>query len=48
ARPLKRVIQHEIENPLAQDVLSCKVKAGDTVNVDVEADKLVFKELVLH
>ena len=48
ARPLKRVIQHEIENPLAQDLLSCKFSAGDTVNIEVEADKLVFKELKLH
>lgn len=48
ARPLKRVIQQEIENPLAQDLLSGKFSAGDTVNIDVEADKLVFKELKLH
>lgn len=48
ARPLKRVIQHEIENPLAQDLLSGKFSAGDTVNIEVEADKLVFKELKLH
>ncbi len=48
ARPLKRVIQHEIENPLAQDLLSGKFSAGDTVNIEVEADKLIFKELKLH
>jgi ATP-dependent Clp protease ATP-binding subunit ClpB len=48
ARPLKRVIQHEIENPLAQDLLSGKFSAGDTVNIEVEADKLVFRELKLH
>src|SRR6056297_3187577 len=47
ARPLKRVIQHQIENPLAQDQLSGHSTAGDTVNVDIENGRLVFKELVL-
>ena len=48
ARPLKRVIQHELENPLAHDLLSGKFNAGDTVNVTVEDDRLVFKQLLLH
>jgi ATP-dependent Clp protease ATP-binding subunit ClpB len=48
ARPLKRVIQHQIENPLAQDLLAGNFNAGDTVNIDVEGEQLVFKELVLH
>jgi ATP-dependent Clp protease ATP-binding subunit ClpB len=48
ARPLKRVIQREIENPLAQDILSGTFNAGDTVSVDTDGDKLVFKELLLH
>jgi ATP-dependent Clp protease ATP-binding subunit ClpB len=42
ARPLKRVIQHELENPLAQDLLSGKFNAGDVIKVDAAADKLVF------
>jgi ATP-dependent Clp protease ATP-binding subunit ClpB len=48
ARPLKRVIQREIENPLAQDILSGTFNAGDTVSIDIDGDKLVFKELLLH
>jgi ATP-dependent Clp protease ATP-binding subunit ClpB len=48
ARPLKRVIQHQIENPLAQDLLAGNFNAGDTVNVEVEGEQLVFRELVLH
>ncbi len=42
ARPLRRVIQHEVENPLAQSILSGAYKAGDTVFVDVAGSELVF------
>ena len=42
ARPLKRVIQQQIENSLAQDILSGHFKAGDTIKVDVEGDSLSF------
>ena len=34
ARPLKRAIQHQIENPLAQLILAGKFVAGDTVLVE--------------
>lgn len=33
ARPLKRVIQTELLNPLSKDIISGKVKAGDTVHI---------------
>jgi ATP-dependent Clp protease ATP-binding subunit ClpB len=36
ARPLKRVIQQEIQNPLAMKLLSGDYKDGDTVKVDVD------------
>jgi ATP-dependent Clp protease ATP-binding subunit ClpB len=36
ARPLKRAIQQQIENPLAQKILSGDFSSGDTVNIDVE------------
>ncbi len=42
ARPLRRVIQHEVENPLAQSILSGAYKPGDTVFVDVADSELVF------
>lgn len=35
ARPLKRVIQRQLQNPLASMLLSGKVKDGDTVKVTV-------------
>ena len=36
ARPLKRVIQQKVEDPLSDALLSGRFKAGDTVVVDVE------------
>ncbi len=42
ARPLKRAIQSEIENPLAREILSGHFMAKDTVRVDVEGGRLVF------
>ena len=38
ARPLKRVIQQLLENPLAQRLLAGDFVAGDTIFVDVEVD----------
>lgn len=42
ARPLKRVIQQELENPLAQDLLSGRFKGGDLIKVSVDNDRLIF------
>ena len=42
ARPLKRAIQQQLENPLAQAILSGQFGNGDTVRVDAEDGKLVF------
>ena len=42
ARPLKRVIQQQLENVLAQDLLSGVFKAGDKIKVDVQNDELIF------
>lgn len=38
ARPLRRLIQSEVQNKLATALLSGNVKDGDTVRVDVAAD----------
>ncbi|MDD5585389.1 MAG: ATP-dependent chaperone ClpB [Alphaproteobacteria bacterium] len=43
ARPLKRVIQRTLQNPLAQDVLAGKVPDGSTVTVGADKDGLVLK-----
>ncbi len=42
ARPLKRAIQQQVENPLAQDILSGKFLAGDVIHVDAGSDGLIF------
>ncbi|OQK16356.1 ATP-dependent chaperone ClpB [Methyloprofundus sedimenti] len=42
ARPLKRTIQQKLENPLAQDILTGKFAAGDTINIDIKDDVLSF------
>jgi ATP-dependent Clp protease ATP-binding subunit ClpB len=42
ARPLKRAVQHELENPLAQALLAGRFRAGDTIRVEVAGDGLSF------
>jgi ATP-dependent Clp protease ATP-binding subunit ClpB len=42
ARPLKRAIRAQLENPLAQEILSGHFKPGDTVQVDVQDGQLSF------
>ncbi|QDK39817.1 ATP-dependent chaperone ClpB [Bdellovibrio sp. NC01] len=42
ARPLKRVIQTELLNPLSKEIISGKVKAGDSVKVSAKDNKLTF------
>ena len=42
ARPMKRVIQQQLENPLAQLILSGYFMAGDTIKVDLDNNVLRF------
>ncbi|MCT7949334.1 ATP-dependent chaperone ClpB [Ancylothrix sp. C2] len=42
ARPLKRAIQREIENPIATKLLENSFVAGDTIVVDCVGDDLTF------
>ncbi|MGY6518233.1 MAG: ATP-dependent chaperone ClpB [Lysobacteraceae bacterium] len=42
ARPLKRAIQQQLENPLAQKILSGEFSAGDRIRVAAEGGALVF------
>ncbi|MBV1774807.1 ATP-dependent chaperone ClpB [Burkholderiaceae bacterium DAT-1] len=45
ARPLKRAIQSEIENPLSKAILAGQFAAGDTIRVDAEGMKLTFAKV---
>ena len=42
ARPLKRAIQQDLENALAQNILAGKVGSGDVVTADVREDQIVL------
>ncbi|NYF20444.1 ATP-dependent Clp protease ATP-binding subunit ClpB [Xanthomonas sp. JAI131] len=44
ARPLKRAIQSQLENPLAQQILSGQFLSGDTINVGAEGGHLTFQK----
>ena len=43
ARPLKRVIQREVENRIAHGILDGTIRDGDTVEIDAKDGKLVMK-----
>ena len=42
ARPLKRVIQRSVQNPLAEMILSGEIRDGDTVDLSVEKGALTI------
>ena len=42
ARPLKRAVQQQLENPLARQILEGRFQPGDTVRVDARGGQLVF------
>ena len=44
ARPLKRAIQQELENPLAQRILAGEFEPGATIVVDLEGDSPSFSQ----
>jgi ATP-dependent Clp protease ATP-binding subunit ClpB len=43
ARPLKRVIQQYIENPLSLEILEGKISDGSRIRAEAEGDKIIFK-----
>ncbi|MFN3594330.1 MAG: ATP-dependent chaperone ClpB [Thiobacillaceae bacterium] len=46
ARPLKRAIQQEIENPLAKEILAGRFAPKDIIRVDVEDGRFVFEQVM--
>ncbi|MET3929095.1 ATP-dependent Clp protease ATP-binding subunit ClpB [Lysobacter sp. OAE881] len=44
ARPLKRAIQQQLENPLASKILAGEFTSGDTVHVEAQGGQLVFRK----
>jgi ATP-dependent Clp protease ATP-binding subunit ClpB len=45
ARPLKRVIQQQVQNPLATEILKGRFGEGVTVRVDFHEDEFTFERL---
>jgi ATP-dependent Clp protease ATP-binding subunit ClpB len=43
ARPLKRAIQQQLENPLAREILEGRFAPGTTIHVDAEGGRLAFR-----
>jgi len=43
ARPLKRLIQREVQDPLALRLLSGEIREGETVVVDADGDELTLR-----
>ncbi len=48
ARPLRRAIQSEIENPLAREILDGRFSTGDTIEVDWRDDNFAFVPVNVH
>jgi ATP-dependent Clp protease ATP-binding subunit ClpB len=44
ARPLKRTIQSDLENPLAKQMIAGAIREGNTVTADAAPDGIVFKK----
>ena len=45
ARPLKRVIQRQIENPLAMEILEGKILEGARLSAEAEGERIVFRQV---
>lgn len=45
ARPIKRTIQHKILDPLAMKIIDKEFVEGDSVEVDVKKNEIVFRKL---
>ena len=44
ARPLRRLIQHKIEDQLAEEILSGKYANGDTIKIVLKDGKIAFEK----
>ena len=44
ARPLKRVIENHVENPISLQIISGTIKKGDAIIVDIEDGKIIVKK----
>jgi ATP-dependent Clp protease ATP-binding subunit ClpC len=47
ARPLRRLLQKEVEDPLSLEILKGVFVAGDSIDVDIRGDKITFRKQAL-
>ena len=45
ARPLRRAIQTNVEDKLAEGILAGDIKEGDTVSIDCSDDEVVLRTI---
>jgi ATP-dependent Clp protease ATP-binding subunit ClpB len=45
ARPIKRTIQQQLENPLASELLAGKFADGDAIKIDADSHKFTFEKV---
>lgn len=45
ARPIKRVIQRQIENPLAMEILEGTILEGTKLSAETDGDRIVFRQV---
>jgi len=43
ARPLRRLLQKEVEDPLSVEILKGRFSAGDTVEVELRGERISFR-----
>jgi ATP-dependent Clp protease ATP-binding subunit ClpB len=48
ARPLKRLIQQELETPIARLLVKGELRDGDTASLDLKDGQLVLVPTVTH
>jgi ATP-dependent Clp protease ATP-binding subunit ClpC len=44
ARPLRRLLQKEVEDPLSMEILKGRFAAGDTIDVELRGEKIAFRK----
>jgi ATP-dependent Clp protease ATP-binding subunit ClpC len=44
ARPLRRKIQTDVEDLLAEEIITSKYKKGDTISISAKRGKIVFEK----
>jgi ATP-dependent Clp protease ATP-binding subunit ClpC len=44
ARPLRRLLQKEVEDPLSMEILKGRFTAGDAIDIELRGEKISFRK----